>query len=156
MSFTINFMKNSDEVNKINKSPETITTLTGTLKKETSIVNPVILIEYAGTFTNCNYAYIESFSRYYYITDIKNIRENLWEVYMHCDVLKTFSEGILASSGIIARQENSYNLRLDDDCYKCYSDPLIVTKVFPNGFNKQSYVLAMLGSNKTINQEGVK
>ena len=97
MSFTINFMKNSDEVNKINKSPETITTLTGTLKKETSIVNPVMLIEYDGTFTNCNYAYIEFFSRYYYITDIKNIREKLWEVYMHCDVLKTFSEGILAS-----------------------------------------------------------
>ena len=77
MSFTINFMKNSDEINKINKSPETIITLTGTLKKETSIVNPVILIEYDGTFTNCNYAYIESFSRYSYITDIKNIREKL-------------------------------------------------------------------------------
>lgn len=150
MSFEIQFMNNKDEVNKIDKNPISIITLNGTLKAQTSLVNPAVLIESENVFIDANYAYIPIFKRYYYITDIMSIRNNLWQVSLHCDVLKTFSEGILGSNAIIARQENVYNLRLDDGSYKCYSDPLIVTKLFPKGFDTQSYIFAVLGNNNVI------
>lgn len=146
MSFLIDFMYNGEELNKINKSPTSRLALNGTLRDESSIVDPVILIEYDGELTHVNYAHIPKFNRWYFITDITSVRTGLWRVAMHCDVLKTYAEGILASSGVIARQENQYNLYLDDYFFKCYQNSMIVTKVFPNGFGNQAFVLAMMGS----------
>lgn len=146
MSFTIELMHNSDEYNKISKSPSSRLTLEGTLKEETSIVDPVVLIEYDGVLTNVNYAHIATFNRWYFITDITSVRTGLWRVSMHCDVLKTYSSAILGSTGVIARQENEYNLFLNDTSYKAYQYTNVVTKVFPIGFNAQEFVLAMTGT----------
>lgn len=146
MSFIVDLMYNGDEYNKIDKSPVSRLALEGTLKEETSIVDPVILIEYDGTLNNVNYAHISEFNRWYFITDITSVRSGLWRVAMHCDVLKTYSEAILGSSGVIARQENAYNLYLNDKSFKAYQYSNIVTKVFPNGFTTQAFVLAMMGS----------
>ena len=145
MSFTIDLMYNGDEINKINKNPTSRLAVTGTLRDESSIVDPVILIEYNGDLVNVNYAHISKFNRWYFITDITSVRTGLWRVAMHCDVLKTYSEGILVSTGVIARQENQYNLYLDDYFFKCYQNPMIVTKLFPSGFNTQAFVLAFAG-----------
>lgn len=146
MSFIVDLMYNGDEYNKIDKSPVSRLALEGTLKEETSIVDPVILIEYDGTLNNVNYAHISEFNRWYFITDITSVRSGIWRVAMHCDVLKTYSEAILGSSGVIARQENAYNLYLNDKSFKAYQYSNIVTKVFPNGFTTQAFVLAMMGS----------
>ncbi len=146
MSFTIDLMYNGDEINKISKNPTSRLAVIGTLRDESSIVDPVILIEYNGDLVNVNYAHISKFNRWYFITDITSVRTGLWRVAMHCDVLKTYSEGILGSTGVIARQENLYNLYLDDYFFKCYQNSMIVTKVFPNGFGNQAFVLAMMGS----------
>lgn len=145
MSFTVDLMYNGDEINKIKKNPTSRLALTGTLRDTTSIVDPQILIEYDGVLNNVNYAHISTFNRWYFITDIHSVRTGLWLVKMHCDVLKTYAEGILKSTGVIARQENSYNLYLDDYFFKCYQNPMITTKVFPKGFTQQAFVLAMAG-----------
>lgn len=154
MSFTIDLMYNGDEINKINKSPTSRLALTGDLRDESSIVDPVVLIEYQGDLTDVNYAHISKFNRWYFITDITSVRTGLWRVAMHCDVLKTYAEGILASTGVIARQENQYNLYLDDYFFKCYQNSMIVTKVFPSGFSNQAFVLAMMGSQGSQNSGG--
>lgn len=146
MSFSIDLMYNGDEINKISKEPTSRLALEGTLREESSLVDPIILIEYSGDLTNVNYAHIAKFNRWYFITDITSVRTGLWRVAMHCDVLKTYAEGILNSTGVIARQENQYNLYLDDYFFKCYQNPHIVTKIFPNGFTSQKFVLAMMGS----------
>ena len=70
---------------------------------------------------------------------------------MHCDVLKTYSNGILGSTAVIARQENQYNLYLNDNFYKCYQKSMIVNKTFPRGFTNQAFVLAMMGSQGSQN-----
>ena len=154
MSFTIDLMYNGDEYNKIDKSPVSRLALEGTLKEETSIVDPVIMIGYDGTLNNVNYAHIAEFNRWYFITDIKSVRTGLWRVSLHCDVLKTYAQGILGSTGVIARQENEWNMYLDDGFFKCYQNPMVVNKVFPNGFTTQSFVLAMMGSQGSQNSGG--
>lgn len=148
MSFSIQFMYNNEPMNKIGKSPTTVFSLQGTLKDETSIVDPEILVEY-GSPIAANYAYIYLFSRYYYITDITSVRTGLWRIKMHTDVLKTFSEGILGSPAIIKKSSNSdfYNLYINDPEYKCQQNDLIITKEFPSGFNLEAsrFVLTLFG-----------
>ena len=146
MSFTINFMYNNEPMNKISKSPQSLFSLTGTLKDETSIVDPEILVEYSNPIT-ANYAYIQQFSRYYYIRDITSVRTGLWRVRMHTDVLKTFSQGILGSPAIFKKSSSNYNLYINDPDYKCQQNDVIVTKEFPSGFNLEAsrFVLTLFG-----------
>lgn len=145
MSFVINFMYNHDPLNKINKSPISRLSLEGELRNATSICDPTIRIEYDGAFTEVNYAYIAAFKRYYYVTDIVSVATKLWDISMHCDVLKTYTEGILGSSAVIAKQETEWNMYLDDGTFKANSDSIVVTKVFPNGFKNKSFILALAG-----------
>lgn len=147
MSFSIDFMNNQEELNKITKNPSTVMTLTGTLRDETDLVNPQIIVEYDGTLTNVNYMYIAEFHRYYFITKIESVRTKLWRVYAHCDVLKTYAEGILGTECVVSRSETRYNLLINDSCFKVYSNPRLQIIRFPQTFNDTtSYVLVMNGT----------
>ena len=150
MSFAINLMNNSDPLNKISKNPSSVMTLNGTFREETDIVNPVILIEYNGTLTNCNYMYIGTLHRYYFITKIESVRTGLWRVYGHCDVLKTYSQAILGTECVVARSENRYNLYLNDAAFKVYANPRVQIANFPNKFEGESYVLVMKGAQNVV------
>lgn len=147
MSFSIVLMNNQQELNKISKSPTTVMTLTGTLRDEANIVDPVIMIEYDGTLTNCNYMRIEAFNRYYFITKIESVRTGLWRIYGHCDVLKTYAKAILGTEAVVARSESKWNLLINDAMFKVYSNPRIQIANFPNKFSGQDYVLVMNGAN---------
>lgn len=147
MSFTIQFMYNNEPMNKITKSPQSLFSLTGTLRDESSIVDPVILVEHSDPIS-ANYAYIAQFQRYYYIKDITAVRTGLWRITMHTDVLKTFSEGILNSPCIVAKNSNRYNLYLNDSDYKCQQNDIVMTKDFPSGFDLTyaNFIATILGS----------
>lgn len=150
--FNIDLMNNQEELNKISKNPTTVMTLTGTLREETDIVDPQINIEYSGTLTNVNYMYIAEFSRYYFITKIESVRNGLWRVYGHCDVLKTYSEAILGTPCVVARSETRFNLYLNDSAFKAYSNPRLQIAKFPNKFTGESYVLVMKGTQAATTQ----
>lgn len=149
MSFTIELMNNQEELNKITKSPALVRSLTGSLRDEADIVDPEILIEFNGTLVDCNYMHIPELNRWYFITKIDSVRTNLWRVTGHCDVLKTYSEAILGTEAVIARQEFQWNLYLNDSMFKAYSNPRLQCANFPNKFTGQSYVLVMNGANYT-------
>lgn len=151
MAFDIVLMNNTEELNKISKSPTTVRTLSGTLKEETDIVNPEILIEFDGALTDCNYMYIQALNRYYFITEITSVRNKLWRILAHCDVLKTYSQAILATPAVVSRSENRYNLYLNDSMYKVESNPRLQIANFPNKFTGESYVLVMNGANYSVN-----
>lgn len=146
MGFNVVLMNNQQELNKISKSPSTVRTVTGNLRDGTDIVDPQIDIEFAGTLTDTNYMYIASFSRYYFITKIESVRTNLWRVYAHCDVLKTYSQAILGTECVVARSESEYNLYLNDAAFKVYSNPRFQVINFPNKFRGYSYILATKGA----------
>lgn len=141
---TIDLMNNTDPINKITKAPTTITSLEGALVDGTSIIDPDILIESAAVPPG-NYAYIHEFNRYYFITNIESEHTGLWRLHMHVDPLKSFEAAILNNDAVIARAANNWNLYLEDSRYKAYADPIVVTRVFPSGFNTFQYVLAILG-----------
>lgn len=64
--------------------------------------NPVILIE--SGITNANYAYIPDLGgRYYYITEVVQIRRGLAQLHLVVDVLQTYSTSILNAPIYAAR-----------------------------------------------------
>lgn len=97
----ITLYKNNSERNCVKKVLTNPRILNGTLRQETSIKTPVITIAGDETTPFFNYAHIEDFSRYYFITDIKSIRNGVWEIYFLCDVLMSFKRDILNSYAVI-------------------------------------------------------
>lgn len=149
MAFTVKLQNNTSEANKLVKNVSDVLSVTGTLKEGTSVIDPVIMVETDTPPVGVNYMTIDTFGRKYFIKDIKNVNNKLWEIYGHVDVLYTYANQIKACSGVVAKQENNYNLYLNDTDYKCYSDPYVETMAFPSGFNTYQFVLACVGSYQT-------
>lgn len=131
----------------INKTLIDVMTLTGVLRDETSVLDPVFEVETAENLSQCNYVWINELHRYYYVTNIISVTNRLWRLQCHVDVLMTYKPQILAHDAIISRQENLWNLYLPDgETFKVQQNSKVVTKEYPNGFtNGESYVLLFAG-----------
>lgn len=130
---TIVLYKNNSDINYLDKNLELIDSLTGSLRGECSVTDPTILIESEYVFANVNYFYIPEFNRYYYVKSITSVNTNLWLISGHVDVLGTYKEAIRANDALVTRQQNLYNLYLDDDRLHITSRRLHATKTFPGG-----------------------
>lgn len=148
MAFNISLLYNYSEKNKVDKTIESVQVLRGIMRAESSIVNPVILVESGLTLQRAkiNYMKIENFGRYYFVTDIRIIRDRLFEISAHVDVLTSYAAQIRESSAIIRKQANQWNLYLNDGSFKVYQNPNVLTKAFPSGFSGQEFILAVAGS----------
>lgn len=141
----IEFYKNNSPKNKVGKTLSKVVELNGTLKDGADIINPSITVHDINSAT-CNYMYIPNFNRYYFITDVKNVRNGLWVVNAHVDVLETYKNTIKGQTAIVSRQENNWNMFLNDNNFKTQQNSDIITKEFPSGFSGRSFVLAVSGS----------
>lgn len=144
---TLKLYTNTSDKNHLDKNiTQQGTDISGTLREDCSIIDPVISIEAITNFNlkTCNYAYISEFGRYYYITNIV-CSGKLYELHMHCDVLMSFRSQIRGNNAVIARQENAYNLYLADGVFKTYADPHYQIMKFPSGFSGYHYILAVAG-----------
>lgn len=121
----------------------------GTLRAPSSVIDPVIVIDkYTGfNVATANYAYIDEFDRYYYINDIVATSNDLFELHMHVDVLKTYAAGIRGNTAVIGRQQqkSNYDLLLTDGTFKVKANPHFNISKFPNGFSGRHYVLLVAG-----------
>lgn len=145
----ITLYQNISEKNKINKTLVSVATLSGTLKEITSVMNPVITIEY-NTPTGFNYCYIPTFERYYFVSDVTIIRNNLIQLKLSVDVLESFKTQILAQNVIINKSQSNKQLYLPDENWKT----LVKTKTdivnFPNGFlDDGEFILITAGGGVT-------
>ena len=147
MSFNIVLQRNKSEMNRLLKSVDNIMTVSGVLKEETSIIDPVIKIECdLSDVMSCNYLSISAFGRSYFVNNIRSIRNGLVEFSCHVDVLSSFASQIMANSAIIRKQENTWNLYLNDGSFRVYQNPNVLTRAFPSGFTTQEFILAVAGS----------
>lgn len=145
MSFSISLQNNSSPINKIGKSISTITTVTGSLKNESDVLRPEILIECDSSILSANYMTIDTLHRKYFIEEIQSVRNNLWLVRARVDVLDTYASQILANSAVVLRQENNFDLLLNDGVFKCKQDPRIFYRKFPSGLGDFNYILITQG-----------
>lgn len=147
MAFTVYLQQNFSEKNKLDKYTQDLLILDGTLKAETSLVNPVIVCAADLTsIADCNYMTIPAFCRRYFVTDIRSIRDGFCELTGHVDVLTTYRSHIRTNTAIVSKQEHDWNLYLNDGSLQIYQNSIVLTKAFPSGFGAQEFVIAVAGS----------
>lgn len=122
--------------NVINKVLENEQSFDIKFKDKTDIVNPVVIL-HSATLILSNYAYIPDFNRYYFVDKIELFPNSVYHITLRCDVLESFKDEILASSGFINQQSQNVNryynsnyqseVRKEVDLYK--SDVTIATDV---------------------------
>ena len=134
---------NLSPINKINKALTSLNSYPITLRAECDVLNPTIQITAEISF-NANYMYIDNFGRYYFITDIKSIRNGVYEVTGRVDVLQTYASAILGNTAVIARQQNKYNVYLNDTDFVIEQKPKTQTRTFPSGFNDEPNIILVL------------
>lgn len=144
----INFYKTNSPKNKIGKALTSVGTYSCALKENTSVLTPRIILQTSDNIYTANYLEISAFNRKYFIDDIVSAGNNRWEVSAHVDVLETYKSQILNNRAVISRQQNLYNLYLNDPDFRTYNNDRIQTVAFSGSdFDKAlSYVLVVNGS----------
>ena len=118
----INLYKFTKKENSTKQPSGTGTQFACYLKEPTSVIEPVIVIETtSNTFPDYNYAYIATFGRYYYITDIIS-DGNLWQISMKTDVLATYKSNITSATLYLLRCSEGYDGNLIDNYYPLSTD----------------------------------
>lgn len=113
----------------------------GTLKEETSIISPVVLMELENP-SSYNYAYIPEFGRYYFINDIVSVRKGLWRISMQVDVLESFKNYILDLGVILSDSENTgAENYLSGDVWKTKVKEKTDIIKFPSGLSETGHFI---------------
>lgn len=92
--------KTDSERERVTKTLTDGLTLSGALRGESSVIKPSFTIEHENP-SGFNYCFIDSFGRYYYITDITSVRTGLWRIDCSVDVLMSFKTEILNLEAIV-------------------------------------------------------
>lgn len=109
MGFNIKLGVNSSPVEKIGKNVSFELEFVGcVLKDYTSVLRPTIRVRTEDeNIMACNYMHVPLFGRYYFIDDITSLKNGLWEVSAHVDVLETYKDAILNNSVILEGSEKT-------------------------------------------------
>lgn len=142
---TIKLYKISDEPNKIQKTLGTAIDVSGTLRQPSSVESPVVQIQISTRF-NCNYAYIQEFNRYYFITDKTMDTNTLMTITLKVDVLMTYATDILYTPMLLERSEVYPENYLTDSQRAILNYPMTLTKKFPSSFDSFHYYLTTAAS----------
>lgn len=142
----IRLFQNNSDANVVQKSITLKAELTGTLRDDCSIIDPIVKIEgiAASDLKYINYAEIPDFGRYYYVKNII-LKGKLFECHMHIDVLNTYKDQIKPIPAIIARQQEVNNVMLTDGLIKTYADPNIEIRRSSGGFTDYQYIFCVAG-----------
>lgn len=145
--FPVYIQRNNSEAIYLDKDLTDILTTNAWLKESTSIINPTFVLEASlADLIRANYVTVPTFGRSYFIQDIISLTTDLVELNCHVDVLSSFKDDIRANKGITHRQEENWNLYLNDGVLQVYQNPIVTTQKFPNGFTENNFVLVLAGS----------
>ena len=145
MKITLYF--NMSEPNKLQKDLRKISTVDGAIRTQSSVIDPVVRIAGNLNLSRVNYMYIDGFERYYFIRDVVSVRNGIWEISAHVDVLSTYASEVSALPCVIGRNEYEYNLFLPDDRFIVNANRLVQTVEFPYKFptNGSNYIITISG-----------
>lgn len=147
MAISMSLYQVSDDINVMGKTiPTATSTHTILLKDGCSVDNPVVTFSaLASAIAPLNYAYIDTFQRYYYITGRKSLVNGVVELTLESDPLESFRAQLLQRKATINRNENLAQGYLNDSQYQAMAYQAIATKRFDGELNDFSYILMTVG-----------
>lgn len=120
MGFTVSFYTFSKKTNSTKIPSTAALTATCQAKLPLDVITPTIQLQLSGGASAnpsaYNYAYISSFSRYYWVRTWRNTGP-LWEADLEVDALASWKSSIAAQSCYIYRAAASFNRRIPDTLY---------------------------------------
>lgn len=147
--FEIKLYKTADDLNVLNKTLTDERVLQGTLREQSSTFDPSFLLE-DSEYPSENYAYIPAFGKYYILASPPvSVRNNMWMITLHEDVLMTLKDQIGQCRVRVARNENNYDAYLVDPQRAIQTKETVVTKVFPTS-QSFSHAYNLLAFNSSI------
>ena len=108
----VKFYNFSKRINSTKQPTGASTDVSVVLKEECSVENPILVL--AGNNFDYNYAYIDDFKRYYFVTDIDIQANGLVQVALSEDSLASAKSAIGATKAHILRASTGYNADLMD------------------------------------------
>lgn len=158
MSLTFTGYNNASNPLVADKTLNSISDLNGlsvVLKDETSVQKPTLLLRYTPNISkDLNYFYIKEFERWYFVTDIRAVRNDLIEISGKTDVLSTAfwrkdennKSRLGKCEGILYRSQKYHNLYINDGYFKVNNYPEVETHPFSKSFNNHSFVMMIAGN----------
>lgn len=150
---TVTVYNNTEPNNKINKSLSGGVAVPGTMRDDLPVEKPIITLDLSGLDTttrssvvNGNYVYVTELNRYYFITSHTYITNDLYEVMLSVDVLKTYSTSIINQECLIERSQVYNSPYIVDSQRMAYNFPMVLTKRFSGSFDSPHYYLTVASS----------
>lgn len=113
------------------------------LKDNTSLEHPIFVLNYA---TLPDYSYVKAFDRYYFVSDVFSIANNMWEISCELDALATNRNNIGQSTFYVERASSAYTPQLYDTFYPSLCGRKQLVNVGADLFSTSGYfVLGLTG-----------
>lgn len=147
MQITIysNFSKEANST----KQPSGGTVKNCTLKEDTSILNPVFILEVTDVSINYVSWFIGGITRYYFVTDVVFLSNTTIELHCKSDPMATFKAAIGLSSQYVTRAASAYDPSIVDNLYptiaKTNTGKISFDAMHAQVVNTGCYVLGVLG-----------
>lgn len=139
------FYKNFSDPITLGKELEHVTTLSGTLKSEYDILNPIINIE-SHNIINANYCHVPELNRYYFIDKQSILTNNLITVFLKVDVLESYKNEIKQLKCILSDSTSNNDNYLNGPQWVTTVKTTTTIKQFPAGLNNEGeYILITAG-----------
>lgn len=112
----ITLYKCSSENNRLDKTEflKDSFTISGELRSSLNILSPSFNIQSENNLIGYNYCYIPYLNRYYYISSMELIRNNIYAIRCSVDVLMSYKDAILGLEASVARNEYEFDETLVD------------------------------------------
>ena len=147
MSVQADFYKLSKRKNSTKQPTGSGTTYNVDLKSGTSYLSPILLLSNSGK-PDFNYFTFQGW--FYFISDIVSVRNDLWEIYGHVDVLATAKAAILATTAYVLYDSVS-NTEIPDNRlpFKTSKSVMANSAACPFTVDSGCYILSLTGNHNS-------
>lgn len=146
------FYHNTKRINSTALPPTYDSKIECVLKDPCSLLSPVLTLSLS---TKPTWNYFKADNRYYWITDIISVRNNLWEIHGEVDPLATF-QGHIKNTSAFVLYDSTANTEIPDSRLGIYTTPTVSTQsvAMPWDFadGDGTYFIAIEGDGDLVDQ----
>lgn len=158
MAYTVSFGTINKKENSTSRSYTEVLSASCVLKESTDVLRPTVSLAaqiVTDELLRCNYMFIGSFHRYYWITGI-NFIHGSWYVSGEVDVLASFKTAIGNTKAYILRSASSYDEYVPDRYFPFQNDAVDSVQTWNVGFDGSdggTILISCAGSNNGVDTE---
>lgn len=147
MAITMSLYQINEDFRTVGKTiPTPTSTHTIKLKDGCSIDSPIVSFSaQASAIAPLNYAYIDTFQRYYFIRDRKSLVNGIVELTLESDPWESFKTELYGVSATISRSSIFFNGFLLDAGYELLAYKHCAIRNFPVGIDSDDMILTTVG-----------